>query len=413
MKNDMETEKKYWFGILPHVYYVRKGEKTLLYNTVDGSHIITSVPEVTGIVEEMHQKMNLGIAALTASQLENTALAQFVRKSCEKNICKIQEQVPDSPKPVQLMPVLNLQRDVDKLKEAPGRSVGEGIMDYLTEVTVVLNGECGRRCLECGDYGRQFFHCFKCEDGQELASDAMIEFLETVRYAPLRRLAFTGGDIFLYSQWDKLRPYLNDNGICPILGVHYQNITEAGLNHVKDCPLEIFVPSPIDKSMLSNAMALIGQRKANYIFSVTSDEDCAAAEEIIESLRITDFEFNPFFNNGNSDFFEKRVFTSQEDILDAPISQRVIFARQKMNTNFFGHILLLPNGDVKATLNGSILGNIQHGHIAEMVEREFVGTESWRKIRNGTICSECLFQFLCPSPSNYEIVMERENLCNK
>lgn len=407
----METEKKYWFGILPHVYYVKKGRRMLLYNTLDGAYIITSDSIAIDFVEEMHQKKNLGVVELTEQRLNNPALAQFASECCKKNICRLQEQEPNQPKPVQLMPVLNLQRDVEKLKEDPGRSVGEGIMDYLTDVTIILNRNCRRNCPECGNFNRQFFHCSKGEGKHELDAKDVIGFLETIRYAPLRRLAFTGGDIFSYSQWDKLKPYLDENGICPILGIHYQNITEACLVRLGDFPLEIFVPSPINKDVFSEKLSLIGQREAKYIFSVTSEEDCAAVEDIVEEHHISKCEFAPFYDKKNLDFFKKQVFTTREDILESTISQRVIFARQKMNTNFFGQVVIFPNGDLKANPNGSTLGNIRHDHIAKMLEKELVGTESWRCIRNNRLCSECLFQFLCPSPSNYEIVMERDNLC--
>lgn len=93
------------------------------------------------------------------------------------------------------------------------------------------------------------------------------------------------------------------------------------------------------------------------------------------------------------------------------IEQRVVFAHQKMNTNFFGQIVLLPNGDVKANPNGKVLGNIHHDHISNMLEKELVGTDFWRKIRDQKPCVDCLFQFICPSPFNYETVIGRPNLC--
>ena len=94
------------------------------------------------------------------------------------------------------MPIINLQRDVDKLKQDKNRSVGEGIMDYLTDVTVILNTECSFSCPGCGHYDKQFFHCSKGKTRQELDVDSVIGFLETIRYAPLRKFVFTGGDIF-------------------------------------------------------------------------------------------------------------------------------------------------------------------------------------------------------------------------
>ena len=141
---------------------------------------------------------------MSQCQLQQPTIAKFVQESKKKNICKLQERTPDSPKPVQLMPILNLQRDVDKLKQDKNRSVGEGIMDYLADVTIILNEECSFSCPGCGHYDKQFFHCSSGKTRLELDVDSVIRFLETIRYAPLRRLAFTGGDIFSFGQWGKL-----------------------------------------------------------------------------------------------------------------------------------------------------------------------------------------------------------------
>ena len=343
--------------------------------------------------------------------MQQPTIAKFVQESKKKNICKLQERTPDSPKPVQLMPILNLQRDVDKLKQDKNRSVGERIMDYLTDVTVMLNEECSFSCPGCGHYDKQFFHCSKGKTRQELDVDSVIRFLETIRYAPLRRLAFTGGDIFSYGQWGKLKDYFVENEIYPYLGVHYQNITGEKIKVLKGHPLEIFVTFPMNEKLFSESLESFDGFAVKYLFSVASEDDCSAAETIVQKYNIVNYEFRPFFNGHNLAFFEKEVFLTRDDIASMPVEQRVVFAHQKMNTNFFGQIVLLPNGDVKANPNGKVLGNIHHDHISNMLEKELVGTDFWRNIRNRKPCLDCLFQFICPSPSNYETVIDRANLC--
>ena len=407
----MENNKTYWFGIFPHVFYVKKGACILLYNTQDGTSIVSSDADVIALAEEMHLKKNLGIIELSQCQLQQPTIAKFVQESKKKNICKLQERTPDSPKPVQLMPILNLQRDVDKLKQDKNRSVGEGIMDYLTDVTVILNEECSFSCAGCGHYDKQFFHCSKGKTRQELDVDSVIVFLETIRYAPLRRLVFTGGDIFPYGQWGKLKDFFIENEIYPYLGVHYQNITGEKVKVLKGHPLEIFVTFPMNEKLFLESLESLDGFTVKYLFSVASEDDCSVAETLIQKYNIVNYEFRPFFNGHNLAFFEKEVFLTRDDIASMPVEQRVIFAHQKMNTNFFGQIVLLPNGDVKANPNGKVLGNIHHDHISNILEKELVGTDFWRNIRDRKPCMDCLYQFVCPSPSNYETVIGRPNLC--
>jgi pseudo-rSAM protein len=90
----------------------------------------------------------------------------------------------------------------------------------------------------------------------------------------------------------------------------------------------------------------------------------------------------------------------------------MIFARQKLNTNFFGKIHLFPNGNIKAHPLKNVLGSSKQEPLVKILEKEMITNTTWRIIRDQTPCNECLYQFLCPSPSDYEIVIEKSNLCH-
>jgi pseudo-rSAM protein len=99
-------------------------------------------------------------------------------------------------------------------------------------------------------------------------------------------------------------------------------------------------------------------------------------------------------------------------LLCSKTRQRIIFARQKLNTNFFGKIHLFPNGDIKAHPLKAVLGNYKQENLVKMLENEMITNTSWRIIRDKEPCNECIYQFLCPSPSDYEWVMGTNNLCH-
>jgi pseudo-rSAM protein len=88
------------------------------------------------------------------------------------------------------------------------------------------------------------------------------------------------------------------------------------------------------------------------------------------------------------------------------------FSRQVINIYDFGKISIMSNGDVYANLNHPALGNIYTDNIYEIINKEVDEGKSWFRIRNQEPCTNCVYQWLCPSPSNYEIAIGRPNLCH-
>ena len=102
----------------------------------------------------------------------------------------------------------------------------------------------------------------------------------------------------------------------------------------------------------------------------------------------------------------------QEDIKDIKLNKQDIFARQKLNTNDFGKIFIMSDGKEYANVNIEPVGNIEE-EIDNILCRELVNGDSWRYTRyNVKPCSQCHFNLICPSPSSYELVIGKPNLCN-
>ena len=60
-----------------------------------------------------------------------------------------------------------------------------------------------------------------------------------------------------------------------------------------------------------------------------------------------------------------------------------------------------------------IIGNIQKSSLKELVYKELTELETWLKVRSKeTPCKQCINKDLCPSISNYELVIGKNNLCN-
>lgn len=102
----------------------------------------------------------------------------------------------------------------------------------------------------------------------------------------------------------------------------------------------------------------------------------------------------------------------KKDILsDNIIPFRRIFSHQKMNGNFFGKLTVLPDGTVYAVLGEKCIGNLHNDTLLKVIYNELSENTAWRCVRDKKPCSDCLLQYLCPSPSAYEKAMDRSNLC--
>ncbi|MCC8095568.1 MAG: hypothetical protein LIP05_09500, partial [Tannerellaceae bacterium] len=88
------------------------------------------------------------------------------------------------------------------------------------------------------------------------------------------------------------------------------------------------------------------------------------------------------------------------------------FTKQSMNLHNFGGINIMPNGDIYANVNHPLLGNICSHGIYEILQKEIKEGNSWLWTRNQKPCSNCIYQWLCPPPSDYEIVLDRPSLCH-
>jgi len=176
--------------------------------------------------------------------------------------------------------------------------------------------------------------------------------------------------------------------------------------------MEIFVTFPLEAHYINNIAFLSKQKNTKIIFEITSEEDYNQAEGLISKYAIENFAYKPLYNRENQDFFMENTYLTKDDIFSDIVPQRIIFAHQKLNTNFFGKIHLLPNGDIKAHPLKDVLGNYKQEPLVKILEKEIVTNTAWRIIREQTPCNECLYQFLCPSPSDYEWALNKSNLCN-
>lgn len=106
---------------------------------------------------------------------------------------------------------------------------------------------------------------------------------------------------------------------------------------------------------------------------------------------------------------------SEQDILNAHITKRVIFIHQKININYWGQFFVFPDGKVYPSPKNEsshCLGNISEP-ILPMIAKELMENHAWRRVRDSELCNNCVFRWLCPSPTPVETLFDIPVVCKR
>lgn len=388
MRHSVENTNDYWFIVEPYVHIKLASKKALLYNTLDNSSIEVDDYEIIQLLEELLQEENFGVILLESKKIQNKNIKDFIEKLRKYYMGDIIDICLSKKKPIQISPFFNLRAmgksAIYKEQNFPINIDG---LKYLHEINIHIE-----------NYDMDIFNLinFLLPIPQNVIYNIIVNKKNSILNSELLS--------FLIQRNSLIKIKISDlSAHIPILQSEYENISYF-----------ITIKSPINIQELATFQSLLSKQKRSieYIFEVTSDEDCFQIEELVKQFEIKEYSLKPIYTGVNLQFFEQNVFLTKEDILNSSNSIKDIFAHQMMNTNDFGKINIMPNGDIFANLNYSKLGNINNCDIATIIYKEIHEGQSWLRIREQAPCCNCLYQWLCPSPSDYEIEIGRYNLCH-
>jgi pseudo-rSAM protein len=413
----MNRNKKYWLFLDGHTHCFVKDHEVLFYNSLNGKVLKNSNPKIIELGKQLLSKENLHVIEIDQEAIAVPDIAQFITNLRGEFMGDLIDTALTKEKPVQMMPMVKLDRDIKYLQEHPMRSVGDFLMNYLSELNIFLNGDCQQDCSICS-YAYRQSHCCTKKEGQEISWEKLQLFLMEAATSTILNFNLYGGNILQYSHLKELTEVLNESPATKKLHIHYSNLLKADNLNLFQKPgyeIKLIVPVNNDADQLSQALQMGQQYGLNLsvIFFIESEEDYLATEQKIKSLSIENYSISPLFNGNNSAFFEENIFLEEQDICESKPSSKDIYAREKINTNFFGKLFLLSNGDIHANVNHEKLGVLGQDTLAQILYSEMETEKSWRQTRALVKpCSDCAFEKLCPSISPYEEVMERYNMCH-
>lgn len=380
----MKNVSDYWFTIEPYVFVDIKSKHVLLYNTLDGVTIESTNEKIVELLQETLQEENCGVALLTHERYRQEEICCFVDELREKFMGDVINVSLSDGKPVQILPFYNYSKEQELYKKNNFSSY-KNILEKLFEISLYIDATTNITKL--------------------------IHFLITLP----KNLTFNiVGNMEEVPNYSELFSYLDHCSSPKNLLCSYKNIIPLQPIFAHNFSYQISVSFPINVERWNHAMKVLLSQAlpVEFVFEVSSEEDVQLSEQLIEQHQIDKYRLKPNYTGNNIRFFENEVFLSKEDILSTPMTMKDFFARQAMNLYDFGKITILPNGDVYANLNHPSLGNIYVNNIHEILHKEVEEGKSWFRVRNQAPCTDCVYQWICPSPSNYEIAIGRSNLCH-
>lgn len=406
---------KYLFYLEPYTFLLCGNCRTVVYNTLNGTYLVCPDSSVVqSIIRQWKDTMN-GYSALVDEQiLKDDAAKNFIEAVRESFSGDCVEYDNERTKPYFFQPILFLNIDIQVREDKKKTSLGNHIMENLHEVSFYLPAVCKLGCSACTSYYHQINHCTINPEGVMKIED-YIRLLRQLQICGIQRVnLLAGGNPLLNSYIRNLSLEFSESTFKKHLYLEYNFLNDEYIKFAQQTNsiLEISVHPEDLGNQLVDCMRKYHYDIVRWNLIVSAETDM----EQLENLNLPEgvsIKVQPFYTGSNYAFFRDFVFSDLEDILAVPIDRKTIFRHKVLNDNFFGKLTVFPTGEVFANVNCPALGNIQESSLKELVYKELTEQDVWLRVRSKEKpCKQCINKDLCPSISNYELVIGKNNLCN-
>jgi len=415
----MKSNPTHWLYLEPFVHLTQQKNHVLLYNTLNRKMFEPALSdEITRLVRELGVESNGYVIPVDAADLEKETVKQFISRLTRLHMGGLLPVTLSRGKPLNILPRPAFKRGL-KPYEAGIERPGIRPQDYLHEISLHLNAGHSELTRLFPDAFYQFAFPFGGKQfGTTLEPSLFTKLL--AEFSSLSPLAINifGADPAAYSHWVELVALLKQTGFSVKYHFSLPQAAAAPLDTLgRRDKIALFVTFPFYTENLETIEKLEddprkkGRLEYNFILRDTDDLD--KAQQLIAHFKLRNSFLKPCFTGANQQFFEQHVFITTDDVAGSKPDQKQIFSRITFNENDFGKFTILPDGTIFANVNDPALGNLHSMDGITMIETEMNKGISWNRTRNRVSpCKSCVYNFLCPPVSSYEVFFNRFNLCH-
>lgn len=411
----MKTE--FWLWLNPDTFIWKSKNEVLVYNSVLSNGFALLLSNVSSsLIERLIDPKQMYCVELLVSEIQDKLTNEFINRLTMTGSGNICEKEEGKPKPVIMFPKLNVQRSVERQSKVVDSYRDDNIMLDLFEMTICFNGitDKERTC-----WNNQFL--YPPVTNKILDSKMLLKHIRLISGSTgLRSINLLGSDFSTIDSFFEIVDSLCQINVSKTIWCRLEDLKGKMVETVKILyegyyRLMIIVDPICDvkrtRAMIEDFRCELPQ--VAYVFIIAGEDDYENVERIIDRLSSPiESSIIPLFTGDNMDFFINHVFIQPETLFESKLTKREVFAHQAVNTFDFGKVSLMPDGNFYANLNHPPIGKANE-NLKEILHRELFTGRSWRRIRDEKPCTDCLYRWLCPSPSNYELAIGRPDLCVK
>lgn len=121
----------------------------------------------------------------------------------------------------------------------------------------------------------------------------------------------------------------------------------------------------------------------------------------------------PYYSGFNLDFIIKELGYTLKDLMDIKKNGQTLFANQNINSNAFGELFIMPNGDIFSSINRPPIGNIKNSSLKSVLHKELVDVQNWFYTRDKVSpCKKCIYNIFCNPITRIEQVCMKYDFCD-
>lgn len=398
--------KKNWLTLDSDTFLWVKGEKGLLYNTLNGSSFdFANVGQVAAICEDLLKADNLYSVSISDHQFLDKDTILWINTVVANEMGNFTLGKTYEERPISLMPILKIQDNVQRYIWEYDREIQGGVLNNLHEVFFYINGTVSGE----NELYKQLAHPLKI--------DKCLDYHDILNFCrnsqnPYFASIYLVGSLFTYAYYRELL-----EGLEQLQAQLTVIVTDMDCLRDMRAYIDLGKQRNITVQVMIRNMSCIGPLFANqegdnrhYCFLISSEAEYEYVLNTIESRNVVNYQIIPIVKD-NLDFLKSILYLDEEELAGIRLSKREVFIRQSINLNDFGRLIILPNGYVYSNVNQPHLGTIKDLPI-DIVYKEFLEGQSWLNVRTKKPCFDCIYQWICPSPSNIELIVGKPNLCS-
>lgn len=393
----------------PFVFLFLQDNYALLYDSLTfKSYKIYVNDSIRPLLKKLLKIENMYTIQLNIDELQDEYITNFILFIKSNYLGDVVSDQRCKVKPILFPPFLNFdQNKSDGVKERYSN-----VISNLSELTINLTNSCNQRCaIKCDMIKNQTLFCHKHNIVKYLDIDLLKLFIsdQQIRHIPI---SLIGGNILEFPRFSEIIELFKDYEKVSLF-VHYKNfkqiMTEGKLNNFV---FVILIDYPVIEEELLKVQTYVLQNNidATFKFIVNNINEYTTLILYLKNNPYPNSVIVPVYD-GDINFFIDNVYISENDIQEFNLTKKDIYANQTVNINDFGKLIINCDGLVYANYNNPPIGNIINNNINELVLRCLGDNNTWLRTRTMKPCSDCLYQWLCPSPSNYDYVIGKSNLC--